>query len=139
MMEDNVNISAVECKENAIIQENQYIPTKAEEALLDIMLNPENRMKTVADICTMAKVDKATYYRAFKKPDFKALYKVLSIDLATRYAGPMVATFAREGLRGSYQHGRVILEMAGIYSEKQDVQLNVTFEQLLKKALESGE
>jgi hypothetical protein len=29
--------------------------------------------------------------------------------------------------------------MAGIYSEKQDVQLNGTFEQLLKKALESGE
>ena len=100
--------------------------TKSEQALLEALLNPENRMKSVADICKVAKVDRSTYYRAFQKPEFVDAYNKQSLDLVKHNVASVLNTFVREAQRGSFQHGKVILEMAGLYAEKSDVKVSGT-------------
>ncbi|WP_059050830.1 phBC6A51 family helix-turn-helix protein [Paenibacillus senegalimassiliensis] len=95
--------------------------TRSEQALLEALLNPENRIKSVTDICKIAKVDRATYYRAFAKPHFAELYNRRSVDLVKQSVASVLNTFVREAQRGSFQHGKVVLEMAGVYTEKSDV------------------
>lgn len=98
--------------------------TKSEQVLLEALLNPENRMKSVADICKVAKVDRSTYYRAFQKPEFVEVYNKQSLDLVKQSTASVINTFVREAQRGSFQHGKVILEMAGLYAEKSDLKVS---------------
>jgi hypothetical protein len=104
----------METQQNATL----YEPTKLEEILLDILLNPENRLKSVTDICKLAKCDRVTYYRAMKKPEFVAYYQAEAKNLTKHAVGPIINTFIREAQRGSFQHGKVLLEMADVYTEK---------------------
>ena len=110
----------MKCKQNATNTGNERKLTKAEHSILEAMLNPENRMKNVADICKIAKVDRSTYYRAFQKPYFIEIYKELSESLVKQSIAPLINTFIREAQRGSFQHGKVLLEMAGLYNKKDD-------------------
>lgn len=122
--------------------------TKAEQNLLEVMLNPENRMKSVTDICKLAKIERVTYYRAFQKPEFVEIYNKSSVDLVKQSVASVLNTFVREAQRGSFQHGKVLLEMAGVYAEKSDVKVSGTvnvnnpFEGLttaeLKKLIDDG-
>jgi hypothetical protein len=50
----------VKCKQNATDTGNERNLTKAEQSILETMLNPENRMKSVADIleCYLAEQTK---------------------------------------------------------------------------------
>jgi len=132
-MEEN-NISIITPQNSS-----EYQPTNKEQSLLEVMLNPDYRTKSVVEWCRLANCDRKIYYNATAKPEFKALYEAKTKDLIKQSIGPVVNTFVREALRGSFQHGKVILEMAGLYSEKQNMQVNVTFEQLLKNALNSGD
>lgn len=108
--------------------------TKAEQSLLITLINPENRMKSVADICKIAKMDRSTYYRAFQKPEFVEEYNKRSVDLVKQNVAPIINTFVREAQRGSFQHGKILLEMAGMYNEKlklsADVNVNNPYEGL---------
>jgi hypothetical protein len=116
----------MECAQKATDSASGYDPTKAEQALLEALLNPENRMKNVADICKAAKVDRATYYRAFAKVEFVEVYKQRSVDLVKQSLASVLNSFVREAQRGSFQHGKVLLEMAGVYTENSNV--NITGE-----------
>jgi hypothetical protein len=100
-----------------------YKPTEKEKNLLEVLLNPENRMKSITDICKLAKCSRPIYYEAFSKPGFVALYRQMSMNLVKQSVGPVLNTFIREAQRGSFQHGKVILEMAGVYSESSKVEL----------------
>lgn len=111
-------------KQNATDFEIEQNLTKAEQSLLEALLNPENRMKSVADICKAAKVDRSTYYRAFQKQEFVEVYNRHSVNLVKQNVASVINTFIREAQRGSFQHGKVILEMAGIYAEKQDIKVS---------------
>lgn len=115
-MEENSNslqtVTAIELTEN-------------EQRLLEVLLNPDYRMKSITDLCNVAKISRMAYYRAFEKPEFKALYKQKSKELVENAVAPVLNTFVREALRGSFQHGKVILEMAGLYSEKLQVDNNI--------------
>jgi hypothetical protein len=135
-------------QQSATDWENEQNLTRAEQTLLEALLNPENRIKSVTDICKAAKVDRATYYRAFAKPNFVALYNKRSVDLVKQSVASILNTFVREAQRGSFQHGKVVLEMAGLYTEKSDVKLSgqvttnnpytgLTTEEL-KKLIDSG-
>ena len=97
----------------------EYCPTPKEEILLEVLINPEYRMKSVTDICRIAKCDRSTYYEAFSKPGFVELYKSKSMDIVKQSVAPVLNTFVREALRGSYQHGKLILDMAGLVTEEQ--------------------
>lgn len=104
------------------------IPTKekltpAQARLLEVLLDPANRLRSVTDVCQMAEITRDTYYQAFKRPMFVKRYEEQSKDLALRHAGPVMNAFVREATRGSFQHGKVILEMAGLYTPKEKMEL----------------
>jgi hypothetical protein len=101
----------------------EYTPTDKENNLLEVMLNPEHRMKSISDICKLANCSRPIYYDAFNKPGFVKLYEAKSKELIKQSVAPVINTFIREAQRGSFQHGKVILEMAGIYSEKQQIDI----------------
>lgn len=92
----------------------EYSPTKLEEKLLEIMLQPENRYKTVSEICRMAEIDRSTYYRAFAKAEFMAHYKAECRRMVDRAIGPVLNAFVKQAVAGSFQHGKVLLEMGGL-------------------------
>lgn len=96
-----------------------YELTEKEKALLEILINPDYRMKSITDICKAAKCSRNIYYNAFSKPEFVEIYKQKSMDMVKQSVAPVLNTFIREAQRGSFQHGKVLLEMAGIYIEKQ--------------------
>lgn len=92
--------------------------------LLEVLINPEHRMKSVTDICRIAKCDRSTYYDAFAKPGFVELYKSKSMDIVKQSVAPVLNAFVREALRGSYQHGKLILNMAGLITEEQQARID---------------
>lgn len=95
-----------------------YEPTPSEEKLLEVLLNPQYRMKSITDICKIAEISRTTYYEAFSKPGFNEIYKQKSIELVKQQVAPVINAFVAEAKRGSFQHGKVLLEMADLYSEK---------------------
>lgn len=101
-----------------------YQPTAKEQAILDTLIDPENRMKSVTQICKLAKCTRPVYYAAFRKPEFVELYKEQSMDLLKQSIGPVINTFIRETQRGSFPHGKVILEMLGLYTERADINVS---------------
>lgn len=102
----------------------EYVPTEKERIILELLLTPEHRTKSITDVCKLAGCSRTIYYDAMAKPEFKALYEAKTKDLIKQSIGPVVNTFVREALRGSFQHGKVILEMAGLYSEKSTIDIN---------------
>lgn len=103
----------------------EYEPTEKEKNLLEVLLNPENRMKSITDICKLANCSRPIFYEAFSKPEFVTVYEQKSKELIKQSVGPVLNTFVREALRGSFQHGKVVLEMAGVYTEKHETNVNV--------------
>jgi hypothetical protein len=102
----------------------KYEPTEKEKNLLEVLINPENRMKSITDICKLAKCSRTIYYEAFAKSEFVEIYNRHSVNLIKQSVSSVINTFIREAQRGSFQHGKVILEMAGIYAEKQDIKVS---------------
>ncbi len=78
-------------------------------------------MKSITDICKLAKCTRPVYYEAFSKPEFVEIYKQYSVDLVKQSVASIINTFVREAQRGSFQHGKVLLEMAGLYTDKVEI------------------
>lgn len=97
--------------------QTEFKPTKKEQNLLNALLDPANRLKSISDICKIAKCSRQVYYDAFKKPEFVDHYKQESKALASKHIGQVLNAFVKEASRGSFQHGKVLLEMAGLYQE----------------------
>ena len=59
----------MKCKQNATDTGNERNLTKAEQSILETMLNPENRMKSVADIleCYLAEQTKLYKMQAYRE------------------------------------------------------------------------
>ena len=98
----------------------KYKPTEKEKNLLEVLINPDYRMKSITDICKAAKCTRNIYYTAFGKSEFVELYKELSESLVKQSIAPVINAFIREAQRGSFNHGKVLLEMAGLYNKKDD-------------------
>lgn len=98
----------------------KYKPTEKEKILLEILINPDYRMKSITDICKAAKCSRDVYYKAFAKTEFVELYKELSESLVKQSIAPVINAFIREAQRGSFNHGKVLLEMAGLYNKKDE-------------------
>jgi len=88
----------------------EYNPTKSEQKLLEVLMNPANRMKSATDVCQIAGISRETYYAAF--------YKDMSLKVVKAAVAPVINAFVREAQRGSFQHGKILLEMADMYAEK---------------------
>lgn len=99
--------------------------TDGENVLLEVLLNPLYKNKTVTEICKAADVSRPIYYTAFKKDHFVRKYESMSKELLKQSLAPVVNAFIEEAKKGSYHHGKAILEMAGLYQENLNVTANV--------------
>ena len=116
---------------------NGYEPTQSEIKLLEVLQNPEHYKKTVTEKCRIAEIDTATYYRAMAKPDFCEYYNnLIKANLKNSVAEILQAT-KDFGTRfpGNHQDRKILLEMAGAYTEKQQVEVTHGFESSLKDLL----
>jgi hypothetical protein len=95
--------------------------TKIRENLMKIMIDPANRMKTVTDICKLAKISRTAYYKAVNDKAFMERYTEESKQLVKQALGPVVNSMVRQAQMGNTQAIKIVLEMAGIYSERFDV------------------
>ena len=98
----------------------EYQPTLSEEKLLEVLLNPEHRLKSVTDICSIACVDRKIYYRAYKKPEFVEYVMKESRSLVKEAIPAIILASARQAKRGDAAHTKIMLGMAGLYNEKVD-------------------
>ncbi len=112
--------------ENSQQKSTNYQPTEKEKILLEALLNPENRMKSITDICKVAKCSRNVYYEAFAKEGFTDLYNKMSYDIVKQNVGSIINTFIKQAQRGSFQHGKVLLEMSGMYTEKSKTEISVS-------------
>jgi hypothetical protein len=60
-------------------------------------------------------MDRTTYYQAWENPEFKRQHNEKTKGLAGRHAAQVVNAFVKQATAGSFPHGKVLLEMAGIY------------------------
>jgi hypothetical protein len=93
----------------------------ARERLMETMLNPEIRTQSITEICRKAKCDRSTYYRAFENASFVEDYKRRSKDLVIQGIGPVVNAIINQAAFGNVQAAKIVLEMAGIYTESREI------------------
>ncbi len=74
---------------------NKYKPTAKEEAILRVMLNPENISLSITDIALKAPCSRKTYYAAFRKPQFVNHYKERAKGLIDEAVGPIISKFIK--------------------------------------------
>lgn len=97
-----------------------YEPTAAEKRLLAVMLDPENIGKNITEICQLADISRQAYYKIMKKPEFVAYQEKLCRDLVKQYLSPLIAaTFKYALLPQNHQDRKMLLEMGGLYTPKQ--------------------
>lgn len=122
-----------------------YIPTNVEKQLLDVLLDPEYATETVTRICEVAGVARATYYNCMQRPDFVAYYNAMSVALVKQALGPVINAMVHEAKKGSFTHGKLILDMAGIVTERPkqisqsiDANVNGTMHSTLNIIIDGG-
>jgi hypothetical protein len=104
---------------------NKYEPTPSEQKLLEVLLNPLHYKKSVTEKCEIAGVDRGIFYIAMKKPEFCDLYnETIKSGLKASIGKVIQATedFATR-FPGNHQDRKILLEMAGAYTEKQEVKV----------------
>lgn len=104
---------------------NEYQPTPAEMRLLKVMLDPEAVGLNITDKCEKANISRNTYYEAMKKKKFVELLNVSTIDMLKGEMSDIIKVFAKKALEGSYNHGKLLLEMGKMYTQHQVVDANI--------------
>lgn len=99
-------------------KETKYQPTLAERRLLEVLLNPEHRLKSVSEICSLAPCTRKVYYAAFKKEGFKKHFDRESRDLVIRHKAAILNASIRQALRGDATHAKMLLGIDGTVVEK---------------------
>lgn len=96
-------------------------------------MNPTYAGKSVIDKCKAANCTTPIYYTAMKKPGFVEMCKQTAIDLIKSEILPLIQLGLREAKRGSFQHWKILLEMADMHTDKSEINNNITvgFEQSL--------
>lgn len=99
--------------------------TRAERALLAILTNPEYFKADDKAKYTAAGISESRYYQLMRKPEFKQALVDMFRDMLQGDIGPIIAaakTTATTCLdRDGHQDRKMLLEMAGVYTPKQEV------------------
>lgn len=121
------------------INSNKYRPTAAEKKILQVLCNPEHTTKSVTDICEIAGVNRSTYYRAFAKPAFVEYYHDACRQMLAECVGPVIRACEKKAREGSFPHAKLLLEMAGMYAQRHDLDIEQTVQVVFKIPRPSGE
>ena len=100
-----------------------FKPTANQAKLLSVMLNPDHRFLDITRQCKLAGVERSVHYRAFRNPDFVDHYREESRALVVHALAPVINAQIREAVAGSTPAAKLILGMAGEYSDKTDMRI----------------
>lgn len=101
---------------------NRYKPTAAEKKLLEVLINPDNLGKPVQELCSLAKIGRTKYYDAMSKDGFVDLVNETTMDLIKGKASDVLnATYKYALTEKGHQDRKIILTIAGIYTDKQEL------------------
>lgn len=101
--------------------EPTYNPTRAEKKLLEVILDPTAVSMTITDICATAGVVRNIYYDAMEKPEFVAYYHEIVKGYISAKAAPLINSALKEAEKGSFQHIKLLLEMAGLHTDSKTI------------------
>lgn len=105
---------------------NIYEPTEAEKKVLEVAINPDYFGVSIVDKCKVADVTRTTWYNCMNKKEFVELMNRLIIDTLKSNIGEIVQAtmkFGKTNAKNSADR-KVLLTMAGLYSDKLDANVN---------------
>jgi hypothetical protein len=101
------------------------IKTPKEKLLMEALLDPRNKGLTVEAFCKKAGIGKTRYYECIADQKFVEEYKQRALELAHHSIGPVINAFIEQATQnGSYQHGKVLLEMTGMHNDKMSLSIS---------------
>lgn len=101
---------------------NTYTPTVAEQRLLETLSNPENTGKSITELCNLANVSRNKYYDAMDKQGFKDLKtELIMANLEGKIGDVINASYKYALEEKGHQDRKMLLQMAGIHADKQDI------------------
>ena len=107
---------------------NEYEPTAAEKRILEVALNPESFSMNIEERCKAANTSKVTWYKAMAKQPFTDLLNKLTMDMLKGKVSNIVnATYKFATTDSKCASDRkVLLTMAGLYTDKQQLDNNIS-------------
>ena len=93
--------------------------TPKRQRIMEALLNPEHRLKTITEICNICQVTRETYYQAFNNPEFVKIYTAESKKLGVKALAPMVNSQIKSALRGDVQAAKLVMTYIGEYADRQ--------------------
>lgn len=119
------------------ISSYSYRPTKAEKKLLEVLINPENAGCTVAELCRLADISKARYYRIVRKKEYMELVNQMTKDLiGDRIYDVLNSTYVYSLDSKGHNDRKLLLQMYGLFAEKTEVNLSGSVETNIKSLSE---
>jgi len=101
---------------------NKYIPTPGEKKLLRVLADPTSIDLSITKICNLAGVSRNKYYDAIQNEQFVEYLNELTFKLVKGKIGNVLNASYRRALQpNGFQDGKLLLTMAGYYTDKQDV------------------
>lgn len=95
--------------------------SRAEEKLLEVMLNPNNVGKSVTELCQAAGISRVWYYKIMEKESFKRHLTKTANELIKDKLLPVVnATLKYAMQEKGHQDRKLILTMANMYRDKSE-------------------
>lgn len=101
---------------------------------MDLTKTEKNILKAVGEcgqttLTAHAIADKAGCSPAFvceklKDPEFKVMFREMIEASLSAETPQILQTFSDQAKQGSFKHGKLILELTGVYSEKQRVEMS---------------
>lgn len=92
--------------------------TNAEMKLLTVIADPDVITYTVKELCEKAGISRETYYTARKKPAFNEIRQKIVYSVLRDHAVTLMKVGINQAKKGSYQHWKALMEMAGLYRER---------------------
>lgn len=92
--------------------------TFARKKLLDAMLDPANRMKSIIKLCEIADISRGVYYKAMKDPAFVAELKERSLEVVIGFIPSSINALGKKAASGDIKAISIVLEMAGMHSNR---------------------
>jgi len=101
---------------------DKYRLTPAGKKLFKVLINPEHLGKNVDELCKIADVSRDTYYRLHKEQGFVDLVSETSKEMVMAKMGDVLnATYIYALGEKGHQDRKLLLTMAGLYADKQEV------------------
>lgn len=95
----------------------EYDISPGGKRLLEVLTEPENRMKSVTEQCQIAEISRDSYYRLFRLDNFVEAYYE-SCKLACLSAAlPVMHTVAEKAKKGDMAAAAMVLEMSGLHKK----------------------